>query len=207
MADEESNGKSFEILCGVVIAFFAAVLAITDLGAGKYGDDELIAHNEKNNAYFWYQSKGIKETMVEGQRDTLRALVTAGSIQADQLATVQTLMASLDKKLARYDREKKEILLGSKTVGQANWSQEVDGKLGQVIGGKEWETKAKQLGDAGDYFDYATLFLQIALVIGAISLVVQGEGMRRTFFFGMIALGVIGTVFTVISFSRAFAIG
>lgn len=203
---EDESGKTFEILCGVTIALFAAILAITDLGAGKFGDDELIAHNEKNNAYFWYQSKGIKETMVEGQRDTLRALVTAGSIKPEQLATVETLMASLDKKIARYGKDKQEILLGSKAVGQANWSQEVDGKMGQVTGGKEWETKAAALGEAGDQFDYATLFLQIALVIGAISLVVQGTGMRRAFFLAMIILGIIGSVFTVIAFSRAFAI-
>jgi Domain of unknown function (DUF4337) len=205
MSDED-NSKHFEILCGVVIAFFAAVLAITDLGAGKFGDDELIAHNEKNNAYFWYQSKGIKETMVEGQRDTLKALLTAGSIQPEQLATVNTLVASLDKKLARYAKDKQEILVGSKAVGQANWSQEVDGKMGQVIGGKEWETQAALLGAAGDYFDYATLFLQIALVIGAISLVVQGAGLRRAFFLAMIILGGIGSVFSVISFMKAFAI-
>ena len=181
---ENESGRNFEILCGVVIAFFAAVLAITDLGAGKFGDDELIAHNEKNNAYFWYQSKGIKETMVEGQRDTLKALVTAGSIKPEQLATVEALIGSLDKKIARYGKDKHEILVGSKAVGQANWSQEVDGKMGQVIGGKEWEVKAAKLGDAGDQFDYATLFLQ----------------------FAMIVLGAIGSVFSIIAFNQAFAI-
>lgn len=205
MADEE-NGKSFEILCGVVIAAFAAVLAVADLGAGKFGDDELIAHNEKNNAYLWFQSKGIKETLVEGQRDTLKALVTAGSIRPEQLSTVEGLIASLDKKLVRYGKEKKEILTGSAAVGQANWSQDVDGKMGQVIGAKEWEAKAAALDGAGNQFDYATLFLQLCLVFGAISLVVQSAGVRRTFFFGMILLGLVGMVFTGIAFSQAFAI-
>lgn len=206
MSETEETGKGFEILCGVVIAFFAAVLAITDLGAGKFGDDELIAHNEKNNAYFWYQSKGIKETMVEGQRDMLKALVAGGAVDAGRLATIETLITSLDRKIGRYDKDKQEILLGSKAVGQANWSQEVDGKLGRVTGGKEWEAKAAALGDAGDQFDYATLFLQIALVIGAISLVVQGHGLRRAFFLTMVVLGVTGCVFSVIAFMQAFAI-
>lgn len=206
MSENEESGKNFEILCGVVIAFFAAVLAITDLGAGKYGDDELIAHNEKNNAYFWYQSKGIKETMVEGQRDTLKALATAGAIDPSQRETVDKLIASLDKKIARYDKDKQEILLGSKAVGQANWSQEVDGKLGQVTGGKEHEVTAAKLGEAGDQFDYSTLFLQLCLVLGAISLVVQGAGLRRAFFITMLVLGIIGCVFSVIAFMKAFAI-
>src|SRR5215204_4934191 len=89
----EEKGRGFEIWCGLVLALFAAVLAVTDLGAGKYGDDELIAHNEKNGAYLWYQSKGIKETLVEGQRDTLQSLVDAGSIRPEQLAAVQGLIS------------------------------------------------------------------------------------------------------------------
>src|SRR6185295_18168778 len=112
MPDPETGSKSFETICGVVIAFFAAVLAITDLGAGKYGDDELIAHNEKGGAYLWYQSKGIKETLVEGQRDTLEALVEAGSIRPEQLPAIQATIRGLDADATRYGKEKKEILLG-----------------------------------------------------------------------------------------------
>ncbi|HVS00290.1 MAG TPA: DUF4337 domain-containing protein, partial [Thermoanaerobaculia bacterium] len=164
----EEKGKSFEVWCGVVIALFAAVLAITDLGAGKYGDDELLAHNEKNGAYLWYQSKGIKETLVEGQRDTLQALVASGSIQPSQLPAVQALIQDLNGRADRYGKEKSEILLGSRTVGQANWVQDVDGEMGKVTGAKQWETRSSTLGAAGDTFDYSTFFLQLCLVLGAI---------------------------------------
>jgi energy-converting hydrogenase Eha subunit C len=203
---EGEKGKHFEALCGILIAIFAAVLAVTDLGAGKYGDDELIAHNEKNNAYLWYQSKGIKETLVEGQRDTLKALVDAGSIRPEQLPAVQGLVQSLEGRVDRYGKEKKEILLGSSTVGEANWVQDVDGKMGQVVGAKHWESQAIALGGVGDVFDNATLFLQMCLVLGAISLVLQKDGTKKSFFYGMIALGLIGTVFSCMAFSQAFGI-
>lgn len=205
-AESEETGKRFEALCGILIALFAAVLAVTDLGAGKFGDDELIAHNEKNNAYLWYQSKGIKETLVEGQRDTLQSLVAAGSIKPEQLPAVQGLIAKLDGKVERYGKEKKEILLGSTAVGQEGWAQEVDGEMGQVVGAKEWEGKAGALDGAGNAFDSAVLFLQICLVLGAISLVVQGGTTRRTFFLGMIGLGVVGAVFSALAFYQAFGI-
>lgn len=205
--EPEEKGRNFEVLCGVVIALFAAILAVTDLGAGKFGDDELIAHNEKNNAYLWFQSKGIKETLVEGQRDTLQTLIEAGSIRPEQLAGIQGLIAKLDGKAARYGKEKTEILQGSATVGQANWVQDVEGEMGKVVGAKEWEAQATALGGAGDTFDLATLFLQICLVVGAISLVVQGTGTRRSFFLGMIVLGAVGTVFSILAFQQAFAIG
>ncbi|HYO14258.1 MAG TPA: DUF4337 domain-containing protein [Thermoanaerobaculia bacterium] len=203
---EEEKGKHFEALCGILIALFAAILAITDLGAGKYGDDELIAHNEKNNAYLWYQSKGIKETLVEGQRDTLKALVDAGSIRPEQLSAVQGLVQNLEGRVERYGKEKKEILLGSSTVGEANWVQDVDGKMGQVVGAKQWESQAISLGGVGDVFDNATLFLQMCLVLGAISLVLQKDGTRKSFFYGMIGLGLIGTAFSCMAFYQAFGI-
>lgn len=205
-ADDE-KGRRFEIWCGLVLALFAAVLAVTDLGAGKYGDDELIAHNQKSGAYLWYQSKGIKETLVEGQRDTLKALVEAGSIRPEQIPAIETTIASLDADATRYGKEKKEILLGSKTVGPEGWAQDVGGEMGKVTGANEWEAQANGLGKAGDVFDYATFFLQLCLVAGAISLILQVDRMRWSFFAGMVLLGVIGTGFSVMAFLAAGAVG
>ena len=202
----EEQGKKFELLCGVSIAVIAAILSISDLGAGKYGDDELVAHNEKNNAYLWYQSKGIKETLVEGQRDTLQALMTANSITPEQQPAIQQLLKKLDGKITRYGREKNEILKGSAGVGKEHWSQEVNGQLGQVTGASEWEAKAAALGDAGDRFDYAALFLQLSLVLGAISLVTQNPKPRMAFFALMVILSVVGTVYSVLAFRAALAI-
>jgi len=202
----EDRGRRFELLCGASIAILAAVLAISDLGAGKYGDDELLAHTEKSNAYLWYQSKGIKETLVEGQRDTLNALLAAGSINDAQLPAVQGLLAKLEKRVDTYGKEKREILMGSAGVGRENWTQEVDGHLGRVIGAKEWETKAAALGEAGDLFDLSALFLQLCLVLGAISLVIQSAKPRFAFFVLMLALGVVGTGFSVAAFRIALRI-
>lgn len=207
MDGNESGSKSFETWCGVVIALFAAVLAITDLGGGKYGDDELIAHNEKGGAYLRYQSKGIKETLVEGQRDTLRALVEAGSIRPEQLPAIQKMIQGLDGDATRYGREKKEILLGSKTVGQENWVQDVAGEMGKVTGAEEWKAKADALNDAGDVFDYSTFFLQLCLVMGAMSLILQRDRLRNIFFTAMIVLGLAGLGFSVMAFLQASAIG
>ena len=204
--DAEKQGLKFEVICGIVIALLAAVLAVNDLGAGKYGDDELIAHNQKNNAYLWYQTKGIKETLVEEQRNTLQALVAAGSIRPEQLATVEGLIQKLDDKAKRYGKEKSEILQGSSAVGQENWAQDVDGALGKVEGAKEWETKAEALGKTGDWYDLATLFLQIGLVLGSVSLVIQHDRMRNLFFTGMVVLGIVGLCLSCYAYSLAMRI-
>ena len=203
MSDESEKSSTFEMLCGLTLAVLAAVLAINELGAGKYGDDEIIAHNQKANAFDWYQAKGIKQSLVEGQRDILRILLESRVIPAESEGRMGTLMATLDKEIGRYRKERKEILLGSAAVGQENWVLEEDGKLGQVKGAREWEAEAKALGAVGDTFDIATFFLQICLVMGAISLILKGERMRNTFYGLMVLLGAVGTVYCIMAYLQA----
>lgn len=187
---------SFEIKCGVVIALFAALMSISDLFAGKYGDDEILLTNEKASAYLWYQSKSIKETLLEGQSDLLKTLKKNGAFNSTYLKGVDEHTAILDKKVAKYEAEKSEILLGSNGVGKDKWIQEVDGELGKVIGAKEYEAQITKLGAAGDFFDYASLFYQICLVFGAISLVMKNEKIQNIFFLFMIGLGVVAVGFS-----------
>lgn len=202
---EEEQKKKFEILCGVVIAFFAAVLAVTDLGGSKFGDDEIIAHNEKANAYQWYQSKSIKQSLAEGQRDLLKSFLEAGALHGQAAEQTRKTVEKLDREAVRYAKEKKEILLGSAAVGKENWVQDIDGTFGKVVGAKQWEAHAEALGEAGDIFDYATLFLQLCIVLGAIAIVMQIGRMKWVFFVGMVALGIIGTVISVMAYLKAFS--
>ena len=203
MSDDGEKSSTFEMICGLTLAILAAVLAITDLGAGKYGDDEIIAHNQKANAFDWFQAKGIKQSLVEGQRDLLRILLDSRVIPPEAEGKMGKLLSSLDSDIGRYQKERKEILLGSKAVGQENWVLEEDGKLGQVKGAREWEAEAKILGAAGDTFDMATFFLQICLVMGAVSLILKGERMRNSFYGMMLLLGAVGAVFSVMAFVQA----
>lgn len=205
MSDEDTSEKSsgFEIICGLTLAVLAAVLAVTDLGAGKYGDDEIIAHNQKANAFQWYQAKGIKQSLVEGQRDMIRIMLESGVIPAENREKMSGMMAGLDEEIGRYKRERKEIMLGSRGVGQENWVLDEGGKLGQVKGAREWEAETTTLGAVGDTFDIATFFLQICLVMGAISLIVKGVRMRNTFYGLMLLLGAVGTTYSVMAYIQA----
>jgi len=201
MSDEKPQKSSnLETYSGLLLAVFAAVLAITDLGAGRYGGDEMIAVNEKTSSYLWYQSKGIKHDLTEGRAELLKSLVASGAISEDKKPVIDSLVAVLDKKMVRYDKQKKEILLGSSQVGKDNWVQDIDGKFGIVTGAKEWEATAQKLGDAGDFFDGATLFLQLCIVMGAISIISPTEASKRNFFLGMIILGLIGAAITTYAF-------
>jgi hypothetical protein len=208
-AQDETSEKSnkWDVIFGLVLSIFAAILAINELGAGKFGDDELQLGNEKTKAYMWYQSKSIKESLTKGQYDLLDVLGQSGAISADKAAAMNTLKEKLKADVSRYKKEKDEILKGSKAVGPENYAQDVDGKMGVVVGAKELEERQEKLSESGDKFDIATLFLQISLVLGAIGLIAKNPGVRLYFLAGLVSLGIIGSIFCVWAYRLAFAIG
>ncbi len=198
--DAKSESISFEVKCGIVIAIFAAFMSISDLFAGKYGDDEIMLTNEKASQYQWFQSKSIKENLAEAQRDLLISLAENDVIDSKHKASINGQIEKLNKKINKYGKEKNEILLGSNAVGKENWVQEVDGEMGKITGAKELEAQLGKLSKAGDYFDYGTLFYQMCLVLGAICLIIKNEKMQNIFFYIMISLGSIASVFSVFAF-------
>jgi len=197
---EESGGLDFETRSGLMLAVFAAIMSISDLYAGAYGDDEIMGTNEKAAAFSWYQSKSTKESLVEGQVELLQSMVEAGAVAEASKPAIDAQLVKAKAEADRYKKEKKEILLGSAAVGQENWIQDVDGELGKVIGAKEWEAKLDALGAMGDRFDLASLFFQLSVVAGAVSITLKGERVRQTFFWGMMILGAIGTAISISAF-------
>lgn len=206
-AGQGRSGKRFEVFCAITLALFAALLTITDLGGSKYGDDEIMGTNEKANIFAWYQSKSIKQSLVEGQRDLVRTLMGSGAINPEHLASLERLSAKLEEEINRYKMEKRELLLGSAAVGRENWIQDVEGELGKVVGAKEWEKKLETLGRAGDKFDLSVLFLQLCLVVGAVSLVLEQNNLKWTFYAIMVLLGLSGLFYSIQAFWVASSAG
>jgi hypothetical protein len=197
---EEEKGKSTEMMIGLLVAFFGAVLAIAGIGSGKYGGDQNMAAAEATKAYAWYQSKSIKNTSLEAQKDLLVALTKSGAIAKGYSEGVDSFIVKLETKSNRYKKEMKEILEGSDKVGKENWVQDKNGEFGVIIGAQEWEEKTAYLEMVGNWFNYTNLFLNLCLVLGAICLVINNEKTQKIFFTGMMILGIIGTLFCVYSF-------
>ena len=192
--EKQQNSNRFEMLCGIVLSIFASILAATQIGDGHYSSEELKAINEKSQAFQWHQSKGIKQSLVEGQMGLMETLLKSGSIATKDTATFSKNILKLKKKVERYEREKNEILNGSAKVGKENWVQDVNGEMGKVIGAKEWEKTAEKYNEIGDKFEMASLFLQLCIVMGGVSLVIQTANTKRIFFGLMVLLGSIGAI-------------
>lgn len=181
----------------LTMLILAAFLAINDLIAGRYGDDEIMMTNEKSNQFQWYQSKSIKEYVVKGQADLLDTLIKSEIIHSNNLPAFQEQQKKLLENVKRYQKEKQEIMLGSFTVGKANWVQDLDGKMGQIVGVKEYEKELKKFGKAGDLFDMASLFFQIALMFGALGIMMKKITTKKYAFIGCLFLGLMGIIYSV----------
>ncbi len=202
----ENKSNKFELVIALTITFFAAVSAINGLYGGKFGDDEMIAHNKENQMSVWYQAKSTKQILAENQRDMLKGLITSKVVSDEHRAAVDSLVIGLDNEIVRYKKEKKEILLGSNAVGEKNWAQDVDGELGKVVGVKDYEKTAEELGLAGDDFDTGSLLLNLCLVFGAVAIILQEDKTRRVFFWTLVAFGAAGTIFTILAYIKAISI-
>lgn len=203
MSDENRRDR-FELLSGLSLALLAALTAVNDLHGGKFGDDEIMGHNQRAAAYAWYQSKSIKETAVSQELSLLNSLMAAGALAPGVQPSMKTRTELLEAETKRYKAEKREILLGSEAVGAAGQVLQNDnGEKGKIVGAQQWEKKLETLGAAGDGFDRATLWLQLAMVCGAISLILRQERLKWGFYTAMAAMGVIGSYYTVLAWRLA----
>ncbi|MCX6645679.1 MAG: DUF4337 domain-containing protein [bacterium] len=194
----------YEIICGVVIAFLAAILAISNLISDRFSGNMMIAENEKASAYSWYTSKSIKQTLVEGQYAIIESLLAAGSVLPEQEESLRSILSDFQAKIEKYNNEKTEILEGSDVVGEENWAQDVDGEMGKIVGAQEWEQTVNRLNHVGDFFDLSALFLEIGLVLGAISLVIDQFFVKKIFFAGMSILGLAGFIIAMAGVYQGF---
>ncbi|MCX6743287.1 MAG: DUF4337 family protein [Candidatus Parcubacteria bacterium] len=194
----EEDSSKFEIIAGIIIAFFTAILAIASLAGNSYGQSVLLGNSQKNSAYDWYNTKGIKQMIVEGQKETVVSLLASGLIKAEAKAALQQNSADLDKSINKYTSEKNEIMVGSAALDKSQWAQDVNGEFGKVVGAQEWENKIATLDKAGAKMDLASLFLQICLVVGAISLIMRKPKSKWTFLGLTVIIGLIGTIYMII---------
>ena len=194
----EKAEQRFETVCGAMLAIFAWVLAFSDLGGGNANEDRGLADNAQASQYSWYQSKSIKESLAENQLNMLDSLYAAGSFTATAQPQVLQQIGELRGDVDRYGKEKKEILLGSAKVGEENWAQDIAGEMGKVIGAEEYKVKVECLKKVDALYDSAGLFLQLCLVIGALSLLFKVPPIRYAFLGLCLILGGIGTVYTLL---------
>lgn len=191
-----------EAVGGVLIAFFAALMAISQLVNGEFEEEMMIAHNKQVSYSSWYQSKSIKESLKEGELDYLEALLMTGMVAEEKNGIIKQKITETKELIKKYNAEKTEILLGSSTIDKAAWVQDLDGEMGKIVGIKEWESLAEKYDVATKKFDYGMLFFQISIVLGAVCIIIyDNPKLQKTFIVLMVIFGIIGSLFSIYGYT------
>lgn len=193
-----------EAIGGVLIAFFAALMAIGELVNSELEEEMMIAHNKQVSYSSWYQSKSIKESLKESELNYLQALLGSGVVTTENSTVITSKIEETQQKVAKYGAEKKEILLGSSKLSADEWVQDLNGEMGQIVGVNEWEELADDYDIATKKFDVGMLFFQIAIVLGAVCIIIyDNPKLQKTFIGLMVLFGIIGICFSMYGYYLA----
>lgn len=207
MLQEDKNDKTMEVsvasenaeaISGVLIAFFAALMAISQMVNGELEEEMMIAHNKVVNYSSWYQSKSVKKSLKESELTYLETLMNAGVVPKENHQIINSRIEETVQKIKKYNAEKTEILLGSANIAKENWAQDLDGEMGVLTGVKEWKVLADEYDIATQKFDVGMLFFQISIVLGAVCIIIYNNAkLQRMFIKLMVAFGTIGLIMSI----------
>lgn len=193
-----------EAIGGVLIALFAALMAISQMVNGELEEEMMIAHNNVVSYSNWYQAKSIKESLKESELNYLSALINSGIIPDENSPVIKQKINSVEQQIEKYGAEKIEILIGSAQVGEENWVQDLEGEMGEIIGVKEWQQLAATYDYATKKFDYGMLFFQICIVLGAVCIIIYDNPiLQKSLIVLMIIFGITGTFLSIYGYFLA----
>ena len=193
-----------ETIGGILIAVFAALLAIAELVNNNLEEEMMISHSQFVNYSNWYQSKSIKQSLKESELDYLNALTETGIIPEDKIKNINAKIAQTKGMELKYEAEKTEILVGSSNVPREQWAQDLDGEMGKIIGINEWEKLTQDYETATKKFDLGKLMFQICIVLGAVCIIIRdNKKLQKNFIILMLAFGAIGILISAYGFILA----
>ncbi|HEX3883652.1 MAG TPA: DUF4337 domain-containing protein [Stellaceae bacterium] len=143
------GNDGFRRLAGIYLGIVAMLLAIASLGGGAATKEMLAANIHASDTYAYYQAKNMRQLHYQVAADYLEAAGNGDPAKVDELVKRYRQTA------ARYESEP--------ATG--------DGKKELLAKAHDWEAR-RDLATARDpNFEFAEAFLQIAIVIGSVSIV------------------------------------
>ncbi|GGW40633.1 DUF4337 family protein [Arenibacter certesii] len=191
--------KSKETIGGILIAAFAALLAITELINSNLEEQTIISQNQQVSYSNWYQAKSIKQNLKESELDFLKAFMEIGIVPPEKHQNFKNIMAHTKSMVIKYEAEKTELLVGSSNIPRQYWAQDLDGEMGKIIGVKEWISMTQKYEEASQKMNFAKLLFQICIVLCAVCIVIrdnkklQSNFIYLSLFFG--ALGITSAIY------------
>jgi hypothetical protein len=145
MTDQKDKWLKGIALTTALLAVFAA---ITTLYLGKYSSRAILQQGLESNQWAYFQAKSIKQHTYEIQKQKLELeRLCQPMLPKEAQAKYEELLASYEKNIKRYDKEKEEI----KKLAEGHSKQKEDAQ------------------QRGGNFGYSLIFLQIGIMLSSVS--------------------------------------
>lgn len=173
---KEKAEDPFAKQVALCIAVYAVVLAITALGGSNAGKDMMMAMQKATNQWAYYQAKVVRENMylLESEKLELELELRGATLKPEERQRVESVRAKYKAKADVYAQEKQEIR------HQA----------------EEFEKERDKAARRDPYFDFSSVFLQIAIVLASVAML---SG-KKWAFRGSLGLAFAGVVLTANGF-------
>ncbi len=147
---EERREKGFTRRVALVTAIYAVALAVAALGGNGYGREMLLAQQQASDQWAFYQARSIREHQYRGQklRLELDLLERGAAMKPEARAPAEALLRKFGDEEKRYNTSKEPIKVEAEKLEH------------------ERDRARRRLFN----FEYAEVFLQIAIVLASVSI-------------------------------------
>jgi len=172
---EHQRSKAFSRRVALTTAFYAVALAIAALGSKVAMKEMLLAQQQSSDQWAFYQAKVIREHQYRGQKMLLEAqLAEPSTLKGPERAKFEALAKNFAEEEKRYNVEKKDIDRDAKKL----------------------EAQRDHHRARDPNFEYAEIFLQIAIVTASVAILAESKGV---FIFSLVS-AVAGVILTANGF-------
>lgn len=157
-AERSGAGERFRKLTAIYLGIVAMLLAIASLGGANATKEMVNANIQASDTFAFYQAKYQRQTAYRLVADQLTALM---ALQPDLSAPVK---AGIAQEVARY-RARADSLESEPKSGT--------GKRELLVEARKWQARRDRAARQDPNFDFAEALFQIAIVLGAVSIVAE----------------------------------
>ena len=152
-AAEHEAKERFRNRAALMIAILAAILAVCELG-GDDARNRIINNNIRaSDTWSLYQAKNMRQTSYRLAADELKRQLASPDLAADRRAAIEADVKKYEKTIARYEDEPGK-----------------DGKKQTQALAKTFEEARDKASERHEFFDFAQMLLQLAVVLGSVSI-------------------------------------
>ena len=179
---EDVNKERFQQKCSIVIASIAALLLINNMGAQNASSQAAFENANAINTFAFYQAKNIRQNDLN-----LAATVLEG------VAHTAVPIANQEAKRQLVDQAQ---AFRQKALGYESEPESGEGKKELLQKARQAETQRNLALQQGPYFDFASLALQLAIIMFSVVLITN----RKTLYTSGVAAATLGTLLSINGF-------